>query len=86
MLDVFGGGHLGRFGVACCGVLPEVFESRASSSVNSKQTDHHEFAFSARSMLRGPGCGWADGGECTYSSVAFISGQDCGEQNSVMDP
>jgi len=23
---------------------------------------------------------------CTYSSVAFISGQDCGEQNSVMAP
>lgn len=22
----------------------------------------------------------------TYSSVAFISGQDCGEQNSVIDP
>lgn len=21
-----------------------------------------------------------------YSSVAFISGQDCGEQNSVIDP
>lgn len=22
----------------------------------------------------------------TYSSVAFISGHDCGEQNSVMEP
>lgn len=27
-----------------------------------------------------------DNSVVTYSSVAFISGHDCGEQNSVMDP
>lgn len=24
--------------------------------------------------------------DCSYSSVAFISGHDCGEQNSVIAP
>jgi hypothetical protein len=64
VFDVFGGGHLGGFGVAGGRVLPEVFESKVL---------------------------WSEMGEVrsvggTYSSVAFISGHDCGEQNSVMDP
>lgn len=27
MFDVFWGGHFRRFGIACCCILPEVFES-----------------------------------------------------------
>ena len=62
MFDVLWSGHLGWFGVAGGGILPEVFEP-AGQSVTGK-------------------CGWED----TYSSVAFISGHDCGEQNSVIEP
>ena len=64
VLDVFGRGHLGGFGEAGGGVLPEVFESGGRLAGGERDG------------------GWV----CTHSSVAFISGHDCGEQNSVMEP
>lgn len=66
VLDVFGCGHLGWFGIAGLGVLPEVFESKRETWL----------------VVVGKGVGKV----VSYSSVAFISGHDCGEQNSVIDP
>lgn len=73
MFDVFWGRHLGRSFI-CLRVLPEILESTLSGKLFTIETD----------TLGGSNQGKEKGS--THSSVAFISGHDCGEQNSVIEP